>query len=192
MAFIIFICLLSVFYTYFGYPVLLAAFTQLRASRQPVTDDKAGAPPLSVTVIISARNEEEVIEAKLRNTLALRFRERPVAEQLRIENGPVQVIVASDASDDSTDAIVRTYAEYGVELVRLPERAGKESAQRAAIAVARGAIVVFTDAKIRLEEDALDCFAAYFQRADVGAVSSHDRVEATDGEQSGEGFYVRY
>ena len=75
----------------------------------------------------------------------------------------VQVIVASDASEDGTDAIAESYRRKGVELVRLPKRGGKESAQREAIAKAKGEILVFTDAKIRLEADVLDRFARYFQ-----------------------------
>ena len=104
----------------------------------------------------------------------------------------VQIIVASDASDDDTDEVVKEFATRGVELVRLPERKGKETAQRAAIEVARGDIIIFTDAKIRLRTDALSRYVAYFRDPQIGAVSSNDRLESTPGGGSGEGFYIRY
>ena len=136
-----------------------------------------------MSVIVTVRNESRVIREKLTNTLAMELRGKPAAE------AGVQIIVASDASDDDTDATVLEYRDRGVELVRLEVRGGKEEAQKKAVEAARGEIVVFTDAKIRLEKDALERFAEYFTDPLVGAVSSVDRIE---GEGSGEGMYVRY
>jgi hypothetical protein len=79
-----------------------------------------------------------------------------------------------------------------VELVRSPERRGKEHAQRLAVAQARGEVVVFTDAASRLDRGALLALAANFADQTVGCVSSEDRVVLEDGQVGGENFYVRY
>ena len=71
--------------------------------------------------MIAAYNEDDVIAAKLENALALDY----PRELLRI-------VVASDASSDGTDEIVRGFADRGVELVRAP-RGGKVNAQNHAV-----------------------------------------------------------
>jgi len=180
MKFLTLLCIFEVVYAYFGYPAALYALLKLGKKR------RRGAPvaaPQSVSVIVTVRNESRVIREKLANTLALEFGGKPAAQ------AGVQIIVASDASDDDTDAAVLEYRDQGVELVRLDARGGKEQAQKKAVEAARGEIVVFTDAKIRLNKDALDRFADYFTDPLVGSVSSIDRIE---GEGSGEGMYVRY
>lgn len=171
----------GVAYAYFGYPLLLLAVLRLRGPRPKAVT--AGFETPRVSVVITCRNEARVIREKLENTLLLTYQGRLARD------AGVQILVASDASDDGTDDVVREFAARGVELVRLEERGGKERAQQAAVEQVRGDVVVFTDAKIRLEPEALDRFVAYFADPSVGAVSSIDRVE---GEGSGEGMYVRY
>ena len=61
-----------------------------------------------------------------------------------LREGKVQLIVASDASDDGTHDIVKKYSSLKVELVASKERNGKEAAQKAAVAEARGDAILFT------------------------------------------------
>ena len=177
------LCLFLSFYAYFGYPLVLFALIRLR-ERKGISARPKGALPQSVTIIIAARNEERVIEEKIKNTFAL--------EAPEYLSAPLQIIVASDCSDDGTDAIVQSFASQGVELIRSPSRQGKEKAQALAVAQARGELIVFTDAKVKLEPQGLKRFCAYFEDSSVGAVSSVDRVEGSSSEGSGEGMYVRY
>ncbi|OVE80025.1 hypothetical protein BVY02_01495 [bacterium J17] len=174
------ISLFGVFYAYFGYPMLLLLIAPFKKGPQPRSAiDMENIPKISL--IITARNEEAVIGDKLNNSLSLRY---PI---------PVQIIVASDASDDSTDYIVGQYREKGVQLVRSETRGGKEYAQGKAMRESAGDVIVFTDAKVRLAPDALEKFACYFYDEKVGAVSSLDQVEPNSaGESSGEGVYVAY
>ena len=102
----------ALFYTYVGYPLLLAVLSRLRA--RPVR--RADWTP-SVTVIITAYNEERDLAEKLENTLALDY-----------PQDKLEVIVASDCSSDRTDDIVRSMAARGVRLHRQPERLGKTAA----------------------------------------------------------------
>ncbi|MGH7380644.1 MAG: glycosyltransferase [Candidatus Methylomirabilales bacterium] len=163
-------------YTYFGYPFIL----WISGKRRPRDVCKITISP-SVSVIIAARNEAEKIRDKIENTLALNY-------SLSL----LEVIVASDASDDGTDAMVRGYAGRGVRLVRSADRQGKEHAQGLAVAVSSADILVFTDAATMLEPDALDRLVENFADPSVGAVSTEDLLVDTAGVPTGEGLYVNY
>ena len=177
------LCFAAIGYAYLGYPLLLVLLTRLRGdSLRPQPADPRGSHRISV--IIAARNEAAGIRAKLENTLALR--------RGSAATDAVQILVASDASDDGTDQIVQEYAPQGVKLVRSPERRGKEWAQSLAVREADGDIILFTDAKVWLESDAIGRIVPWFDDPEVGAVSSRDRVESPEGGGSGEGMYVRY
>ena len=104
----------------------------------------------------------------------------------------MQVLVASDGSTDATNAIVRSYADRGVELLDVVYRAGKENAQKEAVQYARGDVIVFSDVATILEPRGLLEIVANFADPSVGCVSSEDRLIGQDGKPSGEGFYVRY
>ena len=163
-------------YSYFIYPFLLLALFSVRRYVPPAG---RGASPGSVTLIVTAFNEQSRIREKILNTLA-------------IDYPGLEVIVASDCSTDATDAIVREYSASGVRLVRAAERLGKENAQLCAIREARGDVIVFSDVATEIPPNALQLLMAYFRDANVGAISSEDRFVATDGVVAGEGAYVRY
>ncbi|MGH7690608.1 MAG: glycosyltransferase, partial [Gemmatimonadaceae bacterium] len=104
------------------------------------------------------------------------------------------ILVISDASTDGTDDVVRAYADRGVELLRLPQRGGKTAAENAAGAAVRGAIVINTDASVRVHPAALRPLVAAFTDPLVGVASGRDvstaRAEATS--SPGESAYVGY
>lgn len=158
-------------FTYFGYPLILWLLAQI--SPRTVRAGEAF-PPTSV--IITVHNGERDLARKLDATLDLAY------------PGPVEVIVASDASTDGTDAIAQSKADRGVRLVRNEPRAGKEATQAAAIAQATGEILVFTDLNAELEPEALCNIVRPFADPAVGAVSSTDVVASA----GGEGRYVRF
>lgn len=165
----------GVAYSYFLYPLLLLSMPR-RRERWVVP----GALP-RISLILAAYNEAHQIRTKLENSLALDY----PSEQL-------EVLVASDASDDGTDEIVAEYAVHGVRLVRAQERRGKEWAQLLAAREATGEILVFSDVATMIAPDALRQLAVDFSDPRVGAVSSEDRFIAADGQMVGEGLYVRY
>lgn len=169
------ICLVGAAYSYFLYPLLLAVLPRRKqAVRTPQYE------PV-VTLIVTAHNEAARIGTKLDNALALIYpREK------------FEIVVASDASSDNTDALVRSYADRGVRLVRAEERKGKEHAQWHAIRAARGEILVFSDVATDMPPDAIRRLVANFADPKIGAVSSEDRFVAADGKIVGEGAYVRY
>ena len=172
--FVVSLCL--VVYTYAGYPLVLWVLTRLR-SREALRSEIHP----SVSIIVAARNEADMIRRKIEHSLALDYpRER------------LEILVASDASDDGTDAIVEEYAGRGVRLVRAPQRYGKEHVQGLALAVASGDVVVLTDAATILEPDVLRRLVQNFADPSIGAVSSEDIVVDAAGNPTGEGLYVKY
>jgi cellulose synthase/poly-beta-1,6-N-acetylglucosamine synthase-like glycosyltransferase len=162
-------------YTVIGYPCLLWILARWRTRLH----QRATIWP-TVSVIIAVRDEAGSIRDKILNTLELRY-----PEDKR------EIIVVSDASEDKTAEIVRTFADRGVKLVELPERHGKHYAQRVARDISRGEILVFTDASVRLEPDALQNIASNFADRAVGSVSSEDRILRERPSWIGEGAYIQ-
>ena len=142
-------------YTYVGYPLLVWAVSRLR----PRAVKRAELTP-SFTVIITAYNEERDLAAKLENTLALDYPE-----------GKLEIIVASDCSSDRTDEIAREFAPRGVRLHRQAERLGKTAAQNAAVELARGEVILFSDATTLYRPDVLRAMAPNFADPSVGCVA---------------------
>ncbi len=169
-------------YSYFMYPLVLMALPARRALPAPAagpvaTDTQAVSP--SVSLIITAHNEAGRIRQKLENTLELTYPN-------------LEIIVASDCSADETDDIVREYQSKGILLSRTDERLGKENAQKDAIAMATGDIIVFSDVATSIPADALVALVRYFENPAVGAISSEDVFVSRDGGVVGEGAYVKY
>jgi glycosyltransferase involved in cell wall biosynthesis len=151
----------------------------LRAAIRPRPHGAADVTP-SVTMVIAARNEAAGIGAKLANLLSLDY----PADRL-------DVVVASDGSDDGTDAIVGAYADRGVRLISLP-RVGKAAALDAAVAEASGDVLVFSDANSIHAPDALRALVRPFADPLVGGVAGDQRYlgsEGGDGIASGERRY---
>lgn len=170
---------LSVFYIYAGYPLLLLLFSTL-TPRKPLP--ASGHLP-DVTLIVAAYNEEAVIKKKLENCLTLAYPE------IKLE-----IIVVSDGSSDRTDELVGDFADCGVTLLKTGSRIGKTGAQNEAARQARGEILVFSDANSIWEQDALKRLVAPFHDPLVGyACGRLEYTNTREGSSSfSEGLYWRY
>jgi hypothetical protein len=164
-------------YSYFIYAGLLLVLPKRRAFVPPAQEAEL---PM-VSLIVTAYNEEQRIGEKLENSLVLDY----PADRL-------EIIVASDCSEDNTDGLVEAFAPGRVRLVRADQRKGKEYAQYCAIQQARGDILVFSDVATSIPPEAIHILANYFADPEVGAVSSEDRFISQDGSIAGEGAYVKY
>jgi cellulose synthase/poly-beta-1,6-N-acetylglucosamine synthase-like glycosyltransferase len=159
-------------YTHVGYPVLLAALARLRGPRRA---EPAERQP-RVSLIIAAHDEESVIEAKVRDALALDY-----------PRDLLQVIVASDGS---TDATVARATEAGADLVLDLDRRGKLPAQNAAAEQATGDVLAFSDANAAWRPDALRELVEAFADERVGYVCGQARF-VDQGGSNQEGLYWR-
>jgi len=169
------IALVGCLYSYAIYPALL----RMVSSRT----DGARWRPLTtwptVSLLIACRNEVRRLRHKLDNALA-------------VDYPNLEIVVASDASDDGSDDIVREYEHRGIRLVRSTERRGKEFAQGLAITQTAGELLVFSDAGTDLPPDSIRHLVENFADPSIGAVSSEDRFVSEDGRVAGEGAYVKY
>src|SRR5690606_12381056 len=144
-----------VMYAYALYPLLLKLTRSIRGRRPEPTTHSGSWPQISITIPVY--NEVSQIRDLLESILRLDYpKER------------LQVLVVSDASDDGTDEIVRSYASKGIELLRMPARGGKSAAENAARSRLCGDIVVNTDASIRVDRNALKPLIARFADPQVG------------------------
>ncbi len=179
-AIIFWVCVLLIFYTYLGYPLLLAAAARIVRRLHKKQWSPSAVP--TVTILIAAYNEAEFIAKKLENTLALNY-----------PHELLQILVAADGSDDGTDEIVRRFASRGVELNYIPERQGKMAAINRAIQLARGEIVVFSDANNAYEVHTLRALVAPFSDPRVGMVTGAKHILRGGGSLgNSEGLYWRY
>ncbi len=191
-------CAAMIVWTQLGYALALVIAARIlrpaplshyaRRPRSPVRgeadrDISSQAPelPRSVSLIVAAHDEQEVIASKVANALALEYpRER------------FELIVVCDGCTDATAARAR---ESGADLVLELPRGGKVSAQDAAVRVAHGEVVAFSDANALWEPDALAQLVRAFADPRVGYVCGQVRfVQAASGERATnqEGLYWRY
>ena len=157
-------------YTHLGYPALLWLLTRGRRTAHRALPTELP----SVSLIVAAYNEESVIGRKIANARALDY------------PGEVELIVASDGSDDRT-----VERAQGADLVLDLPRAGKVRTQDQAVERASGEILAFSDANSEWAPDALRELVAPFADRRVGYVCGQVRFLAPDGSNQ-EGLYWRY
>jgi poly-beta-1,6-N-acetyl-D-glucosamine synthase len=173
MTWIFWLAAALVAYTYVGY----AGWLRLRMvwRSRPVMRG-AITPPISVVMVV--RNEEKIVGSKLQNLLSLDY----PADRL-------EIVVVSDGSSDGTEQILQDYARDAriqAVLNQLPK--GKASGLNDAWEIAQGELVVFTDARQKIEPLAVRLLAENFADPDVGCVSGELMLGDPQSGESGMGL----
>lgn len=168
-------------YIYVGYPLLAWLLGKLRPRATSAEPDDDRQP--TVTVLIAAHNEAASIEDTVHNKLTQDY----PPEKL-------EVIVVSDESNDGTDAIVADIDDVRVRLVRQQPRAGKTSGLNLIAPLARGEVLVFSDANSHYAPETVAELVKPFTDPAVGYVTGCMLYRAPDGSATGEGCstYMRY
>jgi cellulose synthase/poly-beta-1,6-N-acetylglucosamine synthase-like glycosyltransferase len=179
------ICMFIVFYTYLGYGILLWLIIRIkrlvkgRPTPTPMpTDDELP----TMTLMICAYNEQDVVVEKMQNTRALDY-----------PKDKFRVMWVTDGSNDRTNELLAAYPE--VDIVYSPERRGKTAALKHGLREIKTQYVAFTDANTMINSGAMKEIARLFMDKTVGCVSGEKRVAARKaGEMAaeGEGLYWRY
>jgi len=143
-------------YVYLGYPALLWFIGLFRSFHA----DASGSYLPQVSVLISARNEQKDIGWKIAETLAWNY----PREQL-------ELLVASDASEDGTDEILANVSDPRFRALRLDERKGKNEALNRLNELAQGELLFFTDANSHIEPACLWKMVHLFADPRVGCVT---------------------
>lgn len=152
------IALASIAFPFLVYPALLWANARLA----PVEIQRNQITP-RVDLVICAYNEADVIEAKVRNAMALDYPE-----------GHLTIWVASDGSTDSTVARARAIGGSRVRVLDLP-RAGKAAALTAAVRAGNAPVIAFSDANSSWASYALRALVAPLHDPAVGGVAGDQR-----------------
>jgi poly-beta-1,6-N-acetyl-D-glucosamine synthase len=162
-------------YTHLGYPAVIALLARLAPNRVKV--DPGYRP--TVSVCIPAHDAAAFIEAKLESVVAQSY----PADLL-------EVLVYSDGSSDGTDDVVRAFARRDprVRLFRGEQCRGKPTALNRMREVARGEVLVLTDARQRLSPDAVTALVEGLSDPDVACVTGNLVLEGS----AGSGIYWRY
>src|ERR1700758_91011 len=170
-----------VVYAWIGYPLIVTVLALLvpckRASREPANDP-------SVCIIIPVHDEELKIASKLGDCLELLY-----------PYEALEIIVASDASTDRTDEIVRRFIarDPRVRWLHSARRVGKSGIQNLAAGHARGDLLFFTDANTAMPPGALRALVDHLSEPKVGLVTATVLFgHPEDAVEKGQGFYWRY
>lgn len=149
-------------WSYLLYP---AAILRL-ARRAPEEAPAAGGEPRSLEVILSASDEEDVIEQRVRNLL----------EQ---ETGlPFRVSIGCDGCRDKTAELARRSLGARGRVVEFRQRRGKAAVVNDLVRESSADVIVFTDANTRFETGAVRRLAEPFADPAVGAVCGRLILEA--------------
>ena len=144
----------AIFYAMVGYPITLMILDKIMKRK----NDKDLSYKPFVSIIISAYNEEKVIERKLENITESTYPH-------------YEVIVANDASCDRTVEIcqnfINNHPAYDIKVNTVKNHLGKTNAQDEAVDVAKGEIIVFSDANSMFKADAIDELVSYFTDEDI-------------------------
>jgi cellulose synthase/poly-beta-1,6-N-acetylglucosamine synthase-like glycosyltransferase len=138
--------------------------------------------PATVSVILPVYNGEPWMAAKMESILALNY----PAEL-------VEILVVSDGSADATASIVGGFTDRAkIVFLALP-RGGKAAALNAAMAIAGGEILFFTDVRQQLHPDSLANLVACFADPEVGVASGELVIRPGAGlEEAYVGLYWKY
>lgn len=168
-------------YAYAIYPALLWLVARTRVARPVHREMPAEWPRISIT--LPAYNAEQTLRPVLDSLVAVAY-----PRELR------QIVVVSDGSTDGTDALVRSYAAEGVELLRVEGRLGKTEVENRAMAALTGDIIVNTDASVTMHPDAVRFLVAALGDPEVGVASARDISVASVGAvgDASEAAYVGY
>ena len=175
----VFICsFFALIYVYFLYPLCVAFLGKVfkrDVKKKDITH--------RVTVLIAAYNEEDHIGETIKNKLEMNY-----------PSDRLEIIVISDGSTDNTDAIVRSFHDLRVKLLRQDPRGGKTSALNMAVSHAKGDVLVFSDANSIYAPDTLKYLTQNFNDSQVGYVTGKMIYTNPDGNVIGDGCsaYMKY
>jgi cellulose synthase/poly-beta-1,6-N-acetylglucosamine synthase-like glycosyltransferase len=172
--FVIFLFLLV--YSYAIYPLIVFCLATVLPNSWQRKDHRP-----SVSIIISAYNEEAVIESKIRNALAVDY-----PKEL------LEIIVGSDGSTDRTNEILSRIQHPCLTFHNFTERSGKTECLNRMVPRAKGEIILFTDANSMFPADLLAKIVRNFADPTIGLVSGWTKYHTGPMKEATTGVYARF
>ena len=167
------------FHSYGGYAIIALLILKLRKKKEIIKIEESNK---SVTLLIAAYNEQDFIEEKIKNSLALSY-----------PKDKLSIFIVTDGSTDRTTEIVNNYKE--IKLFHENNRNGKVAAIDRAMQFVTTDIVVFSDANTLLNPESIQKITRHYSDQNVGGVAGEKRVVTQNTNQisgSGEGIYWKY
>ena len=168
-----------IFYAYLGYGIVLGLLVKIRnKSEFPYSDNYTP----SVTHVIAAYNEADLLEDKIENSLSLDY-----------PRDKYKLLIVTDGSNDASPEIAAAHPL--VEAYHEDKRSGKIAAVNRVMPYVDTDLVMFSDANTFLNKEAVRNLLCHFEDESVGVVAGEKRVmsEEKDGAAaSGEGIYWKY
>ena len=176
--------LAAVFFAYMGFPVVILVCSRIFGHRPTPPPSQPRQQLPTVTILISALNEESIIRERLENVLSVDY----PADRL-------ETVIASDGSTDGTCMIVHRYAETYPGRIRLldhKDRRGKATVLNTTLPLLRSEIVIFSDANTMFDSRSVLNLIRWFQDPTVGAVCGKLHLQDAHSGKNVDGLYWRY
>lgn len=165
--------ILGLFHCYCLFPVTLPFVSEI-FKRKHAALESTELP--RVSILISAFNEEAVIERKIRNLLEIDY-----PREL------LEILIGDDGSKDRTADIVASYADKGITLVKAPQNAGKAAMLNRLQKQATGEILVLCDANTMFFPNVVRELVAPFADKKIGCACGHLILSDMSGTPLGKG-----
>ena len=179
MGYIFWLSAIIVFYTYFGYPILLMVIQPPK--RVNINGSKNW--DIKFDFLVLVYNEEKVIKKKIENSLLI---------LKNFKNAKLRVV--SDGSTDMTNNICNSFTSNSQFVFSPLPRSGKSQAINKIMNLLEGEIIIFSDANVEYCEDTLINLLEPYKNSKIGftcgQVIYKNLGEIISGK--GESFYWRY
>ncbi|PHS14103.1 MAG: glycosyl transferase family 2 [Blastopirellula sp.] len=172
--------LLFILYVYVLYPLIIKTCSYLFGTHQQPQYLKEVELP-TVSLVIAAYNEEQVIEQRIMNALELDY-----------PSDKLEIIIATDGCTDKTIAIANNYSSQGISVLIFESRRGKPSVINDTIKKAQGDIIVMSDANTMMNPNVIKTLVRWFRDPTVGTVCGCLKLIDPTNNKNADGIYWTY
>ena len=159
---------------YLLFPMTLPFVSEIFKRRKSPEQGNAELP--TVSILISAYNEEAVIERKIQNILELDY-----------PKDKLEVLIGDDGSADKTAEIIARYESQGITLVKAPKNAGKAAMLNRLNKIAKNDILLFCDANTMFFPNVVRKLVIPFRDKKIGCACGHLILSDKSGSTLGRG-----
>ena len=162
MIYLFWICLFLLVYTYFIFPFSTIFLARKKSLNNKFYKQEDEIP--SVSILIAAYNEQEVIKEKVMSIINSNF-----------SSSKMEIIIGSDCSTDNTNEIISELAKnYSFLNAKIfTERSGKSAVVNKLVKQAKNEILILTDANIIFSKNTIQSLIRHFKNSKIGLVDSN-------------------
>jgi cellulose synthase/poly-beta-1,6-N-acetylglucosamine synthase-like glycosyltransferase len=149
-----------IMHTYLVYPLLLLILDRIYKQKPAFTDNNYEP---EISVLMAVYNEEAVLRQKIESLFASDY-----------PQSKMEVLVGSDASNDNTDRILADLQTVynNLKVVNFSDRIGKPAVINGLFSLAKGDILIFTDANVFPEKSTIGKLVRNFSDKSIGLADS--------------------